>query len=217
MDGTLIDTEPYWISAEMVLVQESGGVWTQADGLSVVGFPLLESARVLQERGGVSGSREEIVDRLLRGVTDRMIAHGIPWQPGAKELLAEIKGAGIPCALVTMSYPLLADVMIAQLPSGTFDAVITGDIVKNGKPHPEPYETAARKLGIQIDKAVAIEDSPSGVASAEAAGAKVIVVPHLIEIPAAPNRNRVRSLEELDVELLGAISEGAVIDSITRA
>lgn len=215
MDGTLIDTEPYWISAEMVLVQESGGTWTQADGLSVVGFPLLESARVLQERAGVSGTREEIVDRLLKGVTEQMVINGVPWQPGAKELLLEIRRAGIPNALVTMSYPMLADVMIAQLPAGTFDAVVTGDIVKNGKPHPEPYETAARKLGIEIAKSVAIEDSPSGVASAEAAGARVIAVPHLIEIPPAPKRNRVRSLKELDVELLGAISEGAVIDSIT--
>lgn len=212
MDGTLVDTEPYWISAEIELVRSSGGTWSEMDGLSLVGLPLMESAGILQQRGGAKGSREEIVDALLKQVADQMITKGIPWRPGAQSLLAEVSAANIPSALVTMSYPILTEVMISQLPPGTFDAVVTGDIVKFGKPHPEPYSTAALKLNVDISNAVAIEDSPAGVASAEAAGARVIAVPHLVEISAEPGRSRVHSLEELNVALLGAISQGEVID-----
>lgn len=212
MDGTLVDTEPYWISAEIELVRASGGTWSEMDGLSLVGLPLMESAGILQSRGGATGTREEIVETLLRSVANQMVSQGIPWRAGAQSLLSQVNAAGIPSALVTMSYPLLTDVMIAQLPPNTFDVVVTGDMVKNGKPHPEPYATAATKLGIDISRSVAIEDSPAGVASAEAAGANVIAVPHLVEIPAAPKRSRIHSLEELNLPLLGVISQGEVID-----
>ncbi|MEX2628110.1 MAG: HAD hydrolase-like protein, partial [Ilumatobacteraceae bacterium] len=68
MDGTLIDTEPYWMAAEHDVVGEFGGTWTEADGHAVVGFDLLDSARYIAEHGGVPLPPEEIVERLLDGV-----------------------------------------------------------------------------------------------------------------------------------------------------
>lgn len=212
MDGTLIDTEPYWISAEIELVARHGGTWSHDDGLSLIGLPLLKSAAILQDRGGVQVSREEIVTALLTRVAQQMIDKGIPWRPGALALLDQLREAQIPSALVTMSYPLLTDVMVSALPEGTFSAVITGDIVTHGKPHPEPYLTAAAELGVDIATAVAVEDSPAGVASAEAAGARVIAVPHFVEIPARLGRSRVRSLEDLNVAVLAMISRGETVD-----
>ena len=118
-----------------------------------------------------------IVERLLDEVVLAAQAE-IPWRPGARELLAELAERGVPCALVTMSYARLAETMTDQLPPGTFAAVVTGDQVNDGKPHPEAYLTAAARLGAEPAYCVAIEDSPTGVASAEAAGCVVVGVPH---------------------------------------
>ena len=100
----------------------------------------------------------------------------MPWRPGARELLAALNVRGVPCALVTMSWQHPTDEVVRQLPPGSFQAVITGDMVMNGKPHPEPYRRAAEELGVDPLSCVAIEDSPTGVASAEAAGCVVVAV-----------------------------------------
>jgi beta-phosphoglucomutase-like phosphatase (HAD superfamily) len=102
MDGTLVDTEPYWFAAERDLVEEFGhGHWPQEHAEAVVGFDLLDSARYLQQHGGVDIDAHEIVDRLLDGVIARL-HRNIPWRAGGRELLADLRDAGVPCALVTM-------------------------------------------------------------------------------------------------------------------
>lgn len=202
LDGTIVDTEPYWMACEHELVARFGGEWTDADAHSVVGFDLIDAAAVLRERGGVRLSDQEIVDELMGGVLQR-IRQQIPWRPGAPELLYELNRRGVPNALVTMSWKPIADAILAQLPPGTFQAVVTGDMVLNGKPHPEPYRRAAAELGVDPLSCVAIEDSPTGVASAEAAGCVTVAVPNVIEIPPAPHRIRIASLRGVTPELLG--------------
>ena len=103
MDGTLIDTEPYWIRCEQELVARYGGTWTDEDALSIVGFDLMDSAEVLRTRGGVRLRPHEIVDQLSDAVAV-LLRERIPWRPGARELLAALKLRGVPCALVTMSW-----------------------------------------------------------------------------------------------------------------
>ena len=212
MDGTLVNTEPYWINAELELAARDDGHWTHEDGLTLVGNDLIYSAQQLRERGGVKGSDLEIVEDLLERVITQVRTHGIPWRPGAQASMKAVRDAGIPCALVTMSYLNLASVIVEGLPAGTFADVITGEVVKFGKPHPEPYLMAAEKLGVEISQCVAIEDSPTGIASAEAAGAKVLAVKFLVDIPPAPGRSRVASLETIGVEEIRAIAHGEVID-----
>ena len=214
MDGTIIDTEPYWIDAEIALATRDGGTWTHDDGLTLIGKALPESAEILRARAGVKGSNEEIVDDLVRQVGHLLRTHGADWQPGARELLAELNDAGIPCALVTMSYASLADILVELLPPNTFAAVVTGDMVTHGKPHPEPYLKAAELLGVDPTQCVAIEDSPTGVASAEAAGARVIGVPHFVPIAATPSRSRVASLTDLTIELISQVHTGTRIDHV---
>ena len=208
MDGTLVDTEPYWIAAEYALVADHGGTWTDDDAHALVGSALLTAAAYIRERGGVDLEPEAIVENLLVRVIDGVRDH-TPWQPGARELLEALGAAGVPCALVTMSYASLASAVVEQLPEGTFAAVVTGDQVTHGKPHPEPYLLAARELGVEVRECVAIEDSPTGVASAEAAGCTTLAVPHVAQVAAAPGRIIIDSLEELTVDRLSELHRGS--------
>lgn len=206
MDGTLVDTEPYWIEAEHALVEEHGGTWSQEHALNLVGNDLLVSGAYIREHGGVDLTPEQIVERLLDGVIDR-IEQRMPWRPGAVELLAGLKAAGVPCGLVTMSYERFVAPVLAALPEGTFGVVVTGDAVTVGKPHPEPYLTAARLLRVDPRDCLAIEDSNTGATSAAAAGCTVLVVPNHVPVLEADRRVFTESLADVTVEDLHAICE----------
>jgi HAD superfamily hydrolase (TIGR01509 family) len=208
MDGTLVDTEPYWIAAEYALVESFGGTWSDEHAHALIGNALIDSAIYIREHGGVDLDPPKIVERLLERVV-RSAREAIPWRPGARELLAALAERGVPCALVTMSYTSLAQTMTDALPPGTFTAVVTGDQVNDGKPHPEAYLTAMRHLGVVPGYCIAIEDSPTGIASAEAAGCVVIAVPHNVPIDAAPGRIFVDSLAGVDVDMLTALIDRA--------
>jgi HAD superfamily hydrolase (TIGR01509 family) len=182
MDGTLVDTEPYWIAEERALVEKHGGVWTDEHAHQLVGNDLMVSAEYILAHSPIELTPIEVVHELLGGVVARVTQH-VPWRPGARELLADCVAQGVPCALVTMSWESLATAVVRSLPKGSFTAVITGDAVSHGKPHPEPYLAAARLLGVDLGACVAIEDSPPGVASAVAAGIPTIAVPHHVGVP----------------------------------
>ena len=185
MDGTLVDTEPLWIAAETELVESFGGSWTHADGMQLVGSPLPTSAEILQGRG-VELSVEEIIARLAAGVIRGQVA-GPPWQPGAYQLLVALRDLGVPQALVTSSYRNLTVPLVAAI--DVFAAVVSGDEVTHAKPHPEPYLTAARLLGLHPETCLAIEDSHSGVRAAHAAGMQTVMVPDLV-----PPTDEIRAL-----------------------
>jgi HAD superfamily hydrolase (TIGR01509 family) len=201
MDGTLVDTEPYWIAAEFRLVERHGGRWSQAHSLNLVGNDLLDSGRYIRDHGGVDLTPEQIVDALLDDVV-RQIEVTVPWRPGARELLAEANGAGVPSALVTMSYQRFVDPILAELPVGTFAEVVTGDAVSHGKPHPEPYLTAAKLLGVHPEDCLAIEDSDPGATSAAAAGCTVLVIPNHVPVSTGERRVHRDTLTGLDLAAL---------------
>lgn len=191
MDGTLVDTEPYWIAAEIGLVTEHGGHWDVEKAMGLVGNALDSTAAVLQE-AGVKLSVREIVDHLSHSVIAG-IRKELPWRPGARELLAELHGRGVRCALVTMSERNLASEVVNALDGDYFEFLITGDEVENGKPHPEPYLKAVARLRetdpeLTDAHCVAIEDSVPGVASAVASGVATIAVPNAVPLPADGRR-----------------------------
>ncbi|WP_312855835.1 HAD family hydrolase [Nocardioides stalactiti] len=187
MDGTLVDTEPYWMATEIELAEEYGATWTTEDAQLLVGNSLLYSGEYIRQHMGIPLTPEEIVERLLDGVVAR-VQHAVPWCAGARELLLALKEAGVPCALVTMSYERFVAPILEHLPPETFRVVVTGDQVDRGKPHPEPYLTAAAALGVAAEDCVAIEDSPTGATSAAAAGCQVLVVPNHVAVPAGERR-----------------------------
>lgn len=182
MDGTIVDTEPYWFAAEYDIVAAHGGTWTEEHARALVGSDLLDSGRYMREHGGVDLEPHEIVELLLDRVVTS-VQQEVPWRPGARELLASVRAVGLPTALVTMSWRRFAVEVVGALPPGSFDALVVGDDVERGKPHPDPYVLAARHLGVDPSRCLAIEDSPTGVASALAAGCTVLAVPHVVSVP----------------------------------
>ncbi|KGJ72652.1 hydrolase [Cryobacterium roopkundense] len=199
MDGTLVDTEPYWMRAETELVASYGGVWTHDDCMLLVGSGLWNSASILQGRG-VDMEADAIVQWLTDRVQEQLAEHGIPWRPGSRELLAELKDAGIPTALVTMSVKRMARQIVELIDFPAFDLIIAGDMVTNSKPHPEPYLTAAATLGVDPAHCVAIEDSTPGVTSAVAAGTITVAVPHQIDLPESAAYTRWSTLDGRTLE-----------------
>jgi HAD superfamily hydrolase (TIGR01509 family) len=184
LDGTIVDTEPLWMAAEHELAAAHGGVWTDEDALSLVGNSLIGSGQYIKDKLGLSMSAEDVVDHLVERLSSALREH-VEWRPGARELIEALDAAGVPQALVTMSYAAIADPIAAVLP---FRAVVTGDAVSRPKPFPDPYLLAAEKLGVDPSMCLAIEDSITGAASANAAGCDVLVIPHFVQVPDADRR-----------------------------
>ncbi|HET9828935.1 MAG TPA: HAD family phosphatase [Nocardioidaceae bacterium] len=193
MDGTLVDTEPYWIESEFEIVEEHGGTWTHEHAMNLVGNDLLDSGRYIHEHARIDLEPSEIVELLLDRVMTRM-GRTMPWRPGAVELLTDLRERGVRCALVTMSYRRFVAPILGALPEGTFEVVVTGDTVSQGKPHPEAYLHAAASLGVDPASTLAIEDSNTGARAAESAGCTVLVVEHHVPVLASERRVLVQSL-----------------------
>ena len=205
MDGTIVDTEPYWMTAETALVVEHGGSWTHEQAMQLVGSGLENSARILQ-RAGVDLGVHEIIDHLTDRVMEQ-IAVAVPWRPGARELIEQLRAEGIPVALVTMSLRRMALRVAEAIGDGTFDVVVGGDDVTHAKPHPEPYLLAAERIGVAIGRCVAIEDSEFGLASAVSSGAAAIGVPLHLELHEGPTHELWPTLDGRTVDDLSAALE----------
>jgi HAD superfamily hydrolase (TIGR01509 family) len=192
MDGLLGDTEPVWTVAEEELALELGGTWSDALKAQIVGTRLdVAIPRILTHYGR---SVDE-ADWASAWLLDRMVAlFGAPPAvlPGVHELLARLRDEGVPVALVSSSYRVLVDAVLTH--GFAFDTTLSGDEVTHGKPHPEPYLTAAERLGVDPQRCVVLEDSGAGVSSGLAAGCAVVAVPSVagVRIAAGP-RTLVRS------------------------
>ena len=134
--------------------------------------------------------------------------HGADHRPGAEALLDDLVAAGVPCALVSSSPRRLVDAVLASVGGDHFTTTIAGDEVPRTKPDPDPYLQAARQLGVEPSRCVVLEDSPVGVAAAEAAGCVVIAVPFVVPIEPGPRRHVVGSLTELDAVRLRDLVAG---------
>lgn len=187
MDGTIIDSEHYWLSSEQQLASSVGATWTEQDGINLIGMSLYDSTRLIKQKLGLAEPPETIIETLTNSVIEQLRGD-LPWRPGALELLIDLKARGIKTALVTMSMRRMALAVVERAPAGSFDIVIAGDDVTHGKPHPEPYLMAAAELGVDIRDCIAFEDSISGLHSAEASGAIAVGVPNIVNLPEKPDR-----------------------------
>lgn len=215
LDGTLADTGPMWRHAYQRLAADRGielepGWWTR-----VVGRDLGDAAvALLGAAADAPAERRRAVDRLVdeaivlvrtRDTTsvDRHRA-GVRWRPGARRLLEDLRSREVPTAVVTATPRRLLDVMVDHL-GIEVDVTVAGDEVHHPKPDPEGYLRAARLLGIEVEDCVAVEDSPTGVAAAEASGARVLAVPDSTAISEGPGRTVLHSLEEVTTSTLAAL------------
>ena len=175
-DGTLVDTEPLWAQAKTELAEEFGKTWTEEDTLLCLGRPMSETIDRLHALG-IDLSYDELMERLTSDARDVISRTEIPFLPGISALLQEVAEAGIPAAIVTNATAEIATMTASRGPEGLFRVVIGNENVTSPKPDPQPYLLAAQKLEVDPVQCVAVEDSPSGVASAMAAGMKTVVVP----------------------------------------
>jgi HAD superfamily hydrolase (TIGR01509 family) len=205
MDGLLVDTEPLWFEAEASVVARLGADWTEADQAQLLGGSLDRTVRYLLGKATRPAPAETVGQWLMSEIAERVRRGGVPVRQGARELLAEATAAGLPTALVTSSERGFAGAVLAST-GMRFDALVCADDVTALKPDPEPYLLAAKLVGVPPADCFALEDSPNGVASAEAAGCRVIAVPSLVPIgpdPRSPGRMVVRSLLDLQADATG--------------
>lgn len=202
-DGTLVDTEPVWAAAKVALAAEFGGTWTEQDTLDCLGLSMQFTLDRLRERG-VNLPDEEINDLLVAKVHETLAQQPVEFLPGIERFLSEVREAQIPAAVVTNATTSVARRTANAAPEGTFSVVIGNDETTHPKPDPQPYLLAAERLGVDPTQCVALEDSPSGVRSATAAGMRVIVVPGELEVPAELGTARM-SHEELNLEAVRAL------------
>jgi HAD superfamily hydrolase (TIGR01509 family) len=202
MDGLLIDSEPVWTIAETELAERHGCQWTLELKQAILGTSLTEAIpRMLAHFGAEDEDPAEVAQWMLQRMVE-LYRGALPLRNGALRLLDDLRDAGVPLALVSSSYRVLVDAVLDEVGPQRFAVTVAGDEVVNAKPHPEPYRTAARKLGVRPERCVVFEDSMSGVRSGEAAGCVVVAVPDLAPIEATPTRPVLRSLADVELDWL---------------
>jgi HAD superfamily hydrolase (TIGR01509 family) len=207
LDGTLVDSEKYWMLAESELALDHGYEWSDEDGLELVGMALFNSCALIQQKLKSSMSVEQIIDRLTADV-QKKLSEEIIWRPGAKSLLQELRNAGVKTALVTMSMRRMALDVTENLGFDGFDVVVAGDDVSRGKPHPEGYLKAAELLGVLPHHCIALEDSEPGLTAAEAAGTLAIGIPAVKALAEKQNRLIWPTLQGVSLSDLQQLFEG---------
>jgi HAD superfamily hydrolase (TIGR01509 family) len=201
MDGLLVDSERLWYDTEAEVMAGLGATWGPEHQESLVGGSIDRTVAYMLALAGPVAPPEEVARRLLDGMTERLRAN-VPMMPGAKELLDEVREAGVPSALVSSTHRALMEYALDGIGRDRLTVTVAGDEVTHTKPHPEPYLTAARLLGADPRLCVALEDSPNGTASATAAGCHVVAVPSVVPIPDGPGRTVVTSLLDVDLARL---------------
>jgi HAD superfamily hydrolase (TIGR01509 family) len=204
MDGLLVDSEPLWFESEADVMARLGGTWTRQDQENLLGSSLDRSVGYFLERAAVPATREQVGEWLVAGVIERVRDRGVTVMPGAAELVAEIATSGLPYALVTSSQRRFVDAVLSRT-GIRFPVVVTGNDVSRSKPSPEPYLLAARRLGADPSRCLVLEDSPTGVAAAEAAGCVVVAVPTLRAMEPRPGRLVVPTLRGMNLARLRAV------------
>jgi len=201
MDGLSVDTEPMWLETEVELANEYGADWSLADQAHCLGGPMSKVGIHLAEKSKRPDLAEWFSDEMVRRMAKRC-ALGVGFMPGVEVLLEEIVGQGIPVGLVSASPRPIVDAVLNGLGKNYYQFSISATDVMRSKPFPDPYLMAADKIDVDIKECIVLEDSATGVASATAAGAYVVAIPHLVPIEAAPRRIVLKSLENVSVALL---------------
>jgi HAD superfamily hydrolase (TIGR01509 family) len=198
MDGVLVDSEPLWFEAESAVMARLGGSWSEDYQQQLVGGSMAVTVAYLLSRGTRRAEPAAVEQWLVDSMIDMLTSRPLPVMPGARELVGQVAAAGLPYGLVTSSERLIMDAVLAGL-RADFPVAVCAQDVSRCKPDPEGYLLAAQKLGVDPRRCVVIEDSPNGVAAAEAAGCLAIAVQGQAPIPAAPGRLVVPSVSDLSL------------------
>jgi beta-phosphoglucomutase-like phosphatase (HAD superfamily) len=186
MDGLLVDSEPVWDKARQGMAKAAGKEWNKEDHQAVMGVSTQAWADYMITRLELNLSRQEVQDEIVA----RMIAlyqGGIPYFPGAVEAV-HLAASHYPTALASGSHPALIDAVAADAGMrGQFRVILSADEMAAGKPAPDVYLEAAKRLGVKPEHCVCLEDSGNGILAGHRAGMKVIAVPDP-RFPPAPDK-----------------------------
>ncbi|MBB1024145.1 MULTISPECIES: HAD family hydrolase [unclassified Dietzia] len=174
LDGTLVDSEPYYHDACRNIAREAGRHWTEAEDTASVGMSLTDQAALLQQLG-VGVPAHTLTARIAAEVTARLKSD-VPWLPGALEFISSLRAADYRVGLATMAFRETVEKLRAAPGAPVFDATVCGDEVDNGKPAPDVYLEACRLLNVDPSDTVGVEDSRRGLTAARAAGLRTIGV-----------------------------------------
>jgi HAD superfamily hydrolase (TIGR01509 family) len=207
MDGTLVDSEKLWDIAMHALYAQMGATLTAEVRESTVGGSAESVMRIVYDDLGLEPDPDAMAETAdwLHDYTGELFEQGLPWRPGAQEMLDGLTAAGIPMALVTNTRRGLTEQALKSIGSHYFTVSVCGDEVDRAKPAPDPYLRAADLLGVPVEHCLAVEDSVTGTTSAEAAGCPVLVVPNDVAVPDGPRRRHVETLGTLGVSDLRTI------------
>jgi HAD superfamily hydrolase (TIGR01509 family) len=204
MDGLLVDSEPLWFEAERAVMARLGGSWSEADQQVLVGGSMDSTVSYLLGKGTRQPEPAVVARWLIEEMVGLLRTRPLPVMPGAAELVAEVQAAGLPHALVTSSEPEVVEAVTARLPIDSFPVIVCAADVSVAKPDPEGYLLAAARLGADPQYSIALEDSPNGVAAAEAAGYRIVAVPGVAPVPERPGRVVLDSLAGVTLAGLAA-------------
>jgi HAD superfamily hydrolase (TIGR01509 family) len=184
LDGVLLDTEELWDEARRQLAEERGGRWHEGAQRAMMGMSSPEWSRYMHDEIGLPDPPEEIAAEVVRRL-EELYRERLPVIPGAIEAVRRL-GQRWPLGVASSSNRPLIDLFIELTGTAAlFQATVSSEEVARGKPAPDVYLEAARRLGVDPGRAVAIEDSENGIRSAAAAGMHVIAIPNRAFPPSA--------------------------------
>jgi HAD superfamily hydrolase (TIGR01509 family) len=177
LDGVLVDSEQVWDEVRRKYVIEKGGRWTDSATRDMMGMSSVEWSHYVAEELGVDEPPERISEEIAGRVAD-VYREALPLLPGAREAVERL-AARWPLAIASSSNREVIDLVLeAGDLGGFFKATVSSEEVGAGKPAPDVYLEAARRLGAEPESCAAIEDSHNGIRSAKAAGMRVIAIPN---------------------------------------
>lgn len=178
MDGVIVDTELVWESVRAEFARRHGRSWGPEDHPLVAQRSSREWAIAMRARLAIDVPAEVVERAIVEGVVDRLRRHGAPPIEGAVDAVQRV-AARHRTALASSAHPeIIAATLAACGLDGTFDAVVSADEVGRGKPHPDVFLEAARRLGAAPERCVVVEDSLNGILAARAAGMVAVLVPN---------------------------------------
>jgi HAD superfamily hydrolase (TIGR01509 family) len=205
LDGVLVDSETAWSDARRELVEESGGTWRADATRAMMGMSSREWSRYMREKLGVPLSPEAISEAVVKRL-EALYRRRLPLLPGAREAVASL-AARWPLGLASSANrPIIALVLELAGLESFFEATVSSEEVAHGKPAPDVYLEAARRLSCEPRRCAAVEDSANGLRAAASAGMKVIAIPNA-QFPPGDD-----ALAVADVVLcsIGALTPGLV-------
>lgn len=213
MDGTLVDTERLWDIAVYELAEHMGRPLDESTRERTLGNSLHGFFEILGEYTGHRIEGEEF-DRLAHRLNSRvteLMRTDMRWRPGAERLLADLADTGTPVALVTNTTADVATVPLQFIDRSRFDVVVTGCMVAEAKPAPDPYLLACDRLGVAPAEAVAVEDSVTGATAAVTAGCRVLYIPSTDGQPDVAGAHTHDTLVGVDTAGLLALTSGTPV------